>query len=105
MKYFLKGIGLASICFALFLTGGCSSGVSSKRFLFDHPEITLQKNGQGPIYNKYSSHNELAKLSANCSDEILTIFIASGEYKGDYEVLLDGSYQQIGQTPYYANRS
>jgi len=71
---------------------GCKKTFTAKQFLFDHPEITLQVNKTGQIYNKYSYPNFIAD-----SDDILIINIKDKSY----EVLLTRRYQQIGTTRYW----
>ena len=68
-----------------------------KDFLFQHPEVKLQVNNKGTIYNKYSSRKELNRLHSKCRNEILIISIA----KEVYEIIPSSEFQKIGKSSYY----
>ena len=88
------------IVFPILLTS-CDSNPTMKEFLFDHPEIRVQINSTGPIYDRYSSAKILNNLYEKNNGEILTVYI----FEEKYEVLLNKNPVRIGKTKYWVSNS
>jgi hypothetical protein len=104
LKYINFGNYIPSILFgwliiSILVCVGCEGGsdIESKQLMYEHPEIRLQLNNHGKIYDKYSTVRSMKEL--NRDGEILVIYIGKDQ---KYEVFLNfDEYRQIGNTVYW----
>ena len=95
-KYFRYPI-LFMCCFILIIISGCGvefkyQTYRVKEFLYNNPNIKLRIDGSA-VLNKYSSYSAL-----NYCGKVLTLI----EEDIEYEILVNSSFQKIGDTNYWA---
>lgn len=83
-----------SITIFAFGLAGCKSYTSTKKFLFDNPDIKFQINGKGEMYDLYTYEKLLKTLE--CNKQVIVFYIG----QETYEILLTGDEQRIGKTKY-----